>query len=88
VTPDAGVAPAGRRDPDQPAGVDGGREEAAEDELRTPQAQAVGFGQPFGDVINDRVTAELLVLDEAASRLLAGAARGRVVPAPVLAKVR
>jgi hypothetical protein len=61
---------------------------AAERVLRTPQARAVGIGQPFPDTLKDRVTAELLVLDEAASRFLAGVADGRVIPEPMLEKVR
>ena len=48
--------------------------------LRTAAARAAGIGMPFPDVIHDRVTTELLVLDEAASRFLAGVAGGRVVP--------
>ena len=59
----------------------------AQQALQTPQARAVGIGMPSPDTINDRVTAELLVLDEAASRFLAGVADGRVIPEPTLEKV-
>lgn len=60
---------------------------AAQRALTTPEARAVGIGMPFPDTLNDRVTTELLVLDEAASRFLAGVADGRVIPEPMLEKV-
>ena len=60
---------------------------AVQQALLTPQARAVGIGMPFPDTVNDRVTTELLVLDEAASRFLAGVADGRVIPEPMLEKV-
>ena len=60
---------------------------AAQRALMTPRARAVGIGMPFPDTLDDRVTTELLVLDEAASRFLAGVAGGRVIPEPMLEKV-
>ncbi len=62
--------------------------QAADRALQTAQARAAGIGLSFPDVIRDRVTTEVLVLDEPASRFLAGVAGGRVVPEPLLEKVR
>lgn len=56
--------------------------------LMRPEARAAGVGTPFADTVNDRVTATIVVLDEAASRFLAGVADGRVIPEPMLAKLR
>jgi hypothetical protein len=59
---------------------------AATAALSTPAAAAVGIQAPLGERLDDVVEVELLVLDEAASRFLAGVAGGRVVPRPVLTK--
>lgn len=60
---------------------------AAETRLGGVQAQRLGFGRPSTLVIQDRVTVELLVLDEPASRYLAGVADGRVELEPMLRKL-
>ncbi len=57
---------------------------AAERALSTPEARRAGIGRPFPDVLNDRVQAEVLVLDQAAADFLATVAGGRVVADPVL----
>ena len=61
---------------------------AARRALSTPEALAAGIGRVDDRVLEDRVTAELVVLDERAAGLLAGVADGRVEPEPLLAKVR
>jgi hypothetical protein len=61
--------------------------DAAEARLWSPQAKAAGISGAFGDVLGDRVTAQLVVLDEPASRFLAGVADGRVLAEPLLRKL-
>lgn len=59
----------------------------AEHRLGTPAAVAAGIARVSTRVALDRVTVDLLVLDETASRFLAGVADGRVVPEPMLRKL-
>jgi hypothetical protein len=61
--------------------------DAAQRQLTGPPAKAAGISDGRGEVLADRVVAELVVLDERAGRFLAGVADGRVTPDPVLRKV-
>jgi hypothetical protein len=61
--------------------------DAAQKQLTGPAAEAAGISGGRGEVLDDRVVAELVVLDERASQLLAGVADGRVIPRPLLHKV-
>ena len=61
--------------------------DAAQGQLTGPEAEAAGISGGRAEVLADRVVAELVVLDERASRFLAGVADGRVTPDPVLHKV-
>jgi hypothetical protein len=60
---------------------------AAQDRLQSTQARRVGVSMVFPDVINDRVVADLLLLDEASTEFLATGADGRVVAEPMLRRV-
>ncbi len=59
---------------------------AAARALSTPAAAAVGILAPTGKRLDDVVEVDLVVLDGAAARFLAGVADGRVVPRPILRK--
>ena len=59
---------------------------AATRALSTPAAAAVGIQAPIGERLDDTVEAELLILNQAASRFLAGIAGGHVLPRPMLTK--
>lgn len=59
---------------------------AAARALSTPAAAAVGILAPTGERLDDVVEVELVVLDGAAARFLAGVADGRVLPRPMLTK--
>lgn len=61
--------------------------DAAQRQLSGPAAEAAGVSGGMGEVLSDRVVADLVVLDERASRFLAGVADGRVTPRPLLRKV-
>jgi hypothetical protein len=63
--------------------------DAAVHELHT-SAEAIRLHVAAGnrDVSNDRVTAEVLMVDQAVAAFLARVAGGRIVPVPVLRKVR
>ena len=61
--------------------------DAAQRQLSGPAAAAAGVSGGMGEVLTDRVVADLVVLDEGASRFLAGVADGRVTPRPLLRKV-
>jgi hypothetical protein len=61
--------------------------DAARDQLTGPDAVAAGISRGRARVAEDRVVAELVVLDERAGRFLAGVAGGRVVPEPRLRRV-
>ena len=62
--------------------------DAAQQQLFRPEAEAAGVSGGLGEVLTDRVVADLVVLDERASRFLAGVADGRVTPRPLLRKAR
>ena len=62
--------------------------DAAQRQLSGPAAEAAGVSGGLGEVLADRVVAELVVLDERASRFLAGVADGRVTPQAVAAQGR
>jgi hypothetical protein len=63
--------------------------DAAVHELQT-SAEAIRLNVAAGDkdVLNDRVTADVLIVDQAVAGYLAKVAGGRIVPVPVLHKVR
>jgi hypothetical protein len=60
--------------------------DAAQKQLTGPAAVAAGISAGHGELLSDRVVADLVVLDERASRFLAGVADGRVTPRPLLRK--
>jgi hypothetical protein len=62
--------------------------DAAQKQLTGPTAEAAGISGGRGEVLEDRVVAELVVLDERASAFLATVAGGRVVPRPLLTTLR
>ncbi len=62
--------------------------DAAQKQLTGPAAEAAGISGGMGEVLSDRVVADLVVLDERASRYLATVAGGQVVPRPVLRRAR
>jgi hypothetical protein len=62
--------------------------DAAQQQLFGPAAEAAGISGGMGELLADRVVADLVVLDERASRFLAGVAGGRVTPRPLLRKAR
>jgi hypothetical protein len=58
--------------------------DAAQKQLTGPAAEAAGISGGTGEVLSDRVVADLVVLDERASRYLATVAGGQVTPRPLL----
>jgi hypothetical protein len=60
--------------------------DAAQQQLTGPQAEAAGISGGRGELLEDRVVADLVVLDEHASNYLATVAGGRVIPLPLLRK--
>ena len=62
--------------------------DAAQRQLTGPAAEAAGISGGHGELLEDRVVADLVVLDERASRFLAGVADGRVTARPLLRTVR
>jgi hypothetical protein len=62
--------------------------DAAQRQLTGPPAEAAGISGGHGELLEDRVVADLVVLDERASRFLAGVADGRVTARPLLRTVR
>jgi hypothetical protein len=62
--------------------------DAAQKQLSGPAAEAAGISAGHGELLEDRVVAELVVLDERASNYLATVAGGRVTPRPLLRKLR
>jgi|KBSSwiStaDraftv2_1062776.scaffolds.fasta_scaffold86201_2 hypothetical protein len=62
--------------------------DAAQEQLSGPAAEAAGISAGRGELLEDRVVAELVVLDERASDYLATVAGGRVTPRPLLRKLR
>jgi len=62
--------------------------DAAQEQLSGPAAEAAGISGGRGELLEDRVVAELVVLDERASDYLATVAGGRVTPRPLLRKLR
>jgi hypothetical protein len=61
--------------------------DAAQQQLTGPAAEAAGISGGRGELLEDRVVADLVVLDERASQFLAGVADGRVIPQPLLRKL-
>jgi hypothetical protein len=62
--------------------------DAAQRQLTGPAAEAAGISGGHGELLEDRVVADLVVLDERAGRFLAGVADGRVTARPLLRTVR
>lgn len=62
--------------------------DAAQKQLSGPAAEAAGISGGRGELLEDRVVAELVVLDERASNYLATVAGGRVTPRPLLRTLR
>jgi hypothetical protein len=62
--------------------------DAAQKQLTGPAAEAAGISGGRAELLQDRVVAELVVLDERAAAYLATVAAGRVVPRPLLTKLR
>jgi hypothetical protein len=60
---------------------------AAQTRLQSAEARRVGVSMVLPDVINDRVVADVLLLDDAATEFLASVAGGRVVAKPILRPV-
>jgi hypothetical protein len=60
--------------------------DAAQQQLTGPEAEAAGISGGRGELLEDRVVADLVVLDERADNYLATVAGGRVVPLPLLRK--
>ena len=61
--------------------------DAAQRQLTGPAAEAAGISGGHGELLEDRVVADLVVLDERAAGYLATVAGGRVTPRPLLRKV-